>query len=504
MKCGKCRIESPLEEAFRRRDYRGAPPLCPPCFAQAWGLWSEVGKIINLGVWIALIIRLAVGAAAAFGPSPDGRLSIFSVCAAIPAAYVASLMLATVHECVHATAAWAVGGRVHAIDIGGGGALRSVRWWGVRWSWGRFPLAGGTCIYSLPPSVATRARHVVVVAAPSAMHLVLAAALLVIARTVAEPMSAMCDVLGLLNGWMFLLNTLPRQVSVGPLRAPNDGARIDQLIGSPGALLECQRAEVILRVQEAAMDDDHAVVAATAADEVRGWEPSSERDQAFAFCLFHARQWDQVLDWARDAMVTPIADDTDGRQQFLYGVPPPSCFPRAVLIAALFRSGRISESLAEAERQHDESESELTRALAASDLAYYLARYRRTPEVPARARNLAFYAFERLPWIDRIIGTFGITQIAEGDAKTGIEYLEQADRKGTIAEYVGMRAAWRAMGLAKLGRHAEAERQIAHARLLTSERELISAAEGYAGAVAAIDDPRRPDLEGPERGVDDG
>jgi hypothetical protein len=84
--------------------------------------------------------------------------------------------------------------------------------------------------------------------------------------------------------------------------------------------------------------------------------------------------------------------------------------------------------------------------------AYVLLLRMDSPEGRAAGREAAREAFELLPWVSFVCGTFGAALIDGARPAAGLRRLEEADALDVREQEVAARKAWRAIACAELGR----------------------------------------------------
>lgn len=373
---------------------------------------------------------------------------------------VLPVLLIVAHEFTHAVAGRLAGARVFEVRVGWHRPRFQLRLGRLRLTLARGLSRGGFCVAAfLRPSVG-RWRYAVLYGAPMLLHLAGCVAVIPFLSSpwpLAELRAG--HFFFFLNALLFLASARPIDYPVGAFRIPNDGKALLLLLRDPGRAEQWRRQGFVLPALYALSDGEAEEALARARDAEHLFPDDPEVGRALFTVYwalgYHAYALRFVGPFA-DAIRQPGGLDErqlltlgalqgDRLERWLYGV---VCLHGEAWDAALnaVDTALKGETLDEA------------RAMWLALRSYVLLLRMESREEREEGRRAAREAFELLPWVAFVCGTWGAALIDEARSAEGLQQLEEADALDVREQDVAARKAWRAIGCAQVGRmrHARA------------------------------------------------
>jgi hypothetical protein len=377
---------------------------------------------------------------------------------------VLPVLLIVIHELTHAAAGQLAGARIFEVRIGWHRPRFQLRCGTLRITVGRGLLRGGFCVAAfLRPHVAPW-RYAVLYGAPMLLHLGAMAAVVAL-HSFSWSLAAIgpAHFFVFFNALLFLASARPIDYPVGAFRIPNDGKAL-LLLRDPVQAERWRRLGFVLPALYALGDGEPEEALARAREAEHLFPEDPEVGSAlftvywalgyYAYALrFVGTYADAIRQPARldeHDLLTLGALQGARLERWLHCV---VCLHGQAWDAAL---GAIGEAL-EAETYEE------ARAMWLALRAYVLLLRAASPEDAAGAQASAREAYELLPWVPFVCGTFGAAQIEAGANEEGLRRLDEADVLDHQELEVAARNAWRAIGLAQQGRRRAARRSLREA-----------------------------------------
>lgn len=428
-RCERCGVTSDLASGFARvPTVQGLQRLCVGCRRQRAreAKWAWLGVIVTAPVLLALVGLVITDDIRALWQRPGEVLEFVGSLATswfggilrpLPGIVVALVVVLLVHELGHAAAGLAVGDPPAEISIGVGPTLLGVTFRGTRLVLRLLPLAGHTLAASVAVGRST-ARAAFVVSAGSAANLALAGILF----AVTPP-----GTWGRTVAWLSLATAAFNLVPLGAKGAATDGL-------------------LLLRLVRDQAQDSSSPMAASALARAMAHERAGRLADAQAWC---------------ERALAAQPDNTAAA---------------AFLAAVHLRRGAASQAR---RRLRELLEGDLPlqrRALALNNLAWadlLLAH----PDLLDEAAWAVTEACRTLPWEPAVQNTRGLLLIEQGRADEGLTVVGEALRDAVDRSSRASMHAVQAIGLARLGRLAPADRALQTARRLGAGDPLLPRAE---------------------------
>jgi len=371
---------------------------------------------------------------------------------------VLPVLLIVAHEFTHAVAGRLARARVFEVRIGWHRPRLQIRLGRLRLTLARGLSRGGFCVAAFLLPRVGRWRYAVLYGAPMLLHLAACVAVLPLLSApwpLAELRAG--HFFFFMNALLFVASARPIDYPVGAFRIPNDGKALLLLLRDPGRAEAWRRQGFVLPALYALSDGEAEEALARARDAEHLFPDDPEVGRALftvywalgyhAYALRFAGPFAEAIRQPAGLderqLLTLGALQGERLERWLYCI---VCLHGEAWDAALHAvdTGLKAETLEEA------------RAMWLALRSYVLLLRMESPAEREAAREAARQAFELLPWVAFVCGTWGAALIDEARSAEGLERLEEANALDVQEQEVAARKAWRAIGCAQLGRMRQA------------------------------------------------
>lgn len=425
----------PLSLGFGRRGL-----ICPACRLELRRSRPARGKAVLAILLVVLCGALLGGRRLAL----EWGLSV----AVLP------VLLIVVHEFTHAVAGRLAGARVFEVRIGWHRPRFQVRLGRLRLTLARGLARGGFCVAAfLRPQVA-RWRYAVLYGAPMLLHLAACVAVIPF-LSVPWPLHGLHfgHFFLFINILLFLASVRPHDYPVGAFRIPNDGKALLALLRDPGQAETWRREGFVLPALYALSDGEREEALARARD-VEHLFPDDPQVGRALFTVYWALGYHAyALRFAgpyADAIHQP--EGLDERQLLTLGALQGDRLERWLYCVVCLHGEAWDAALSAIDTALKAETLDEARAMWLALRSYVLLLRMESPREREDGRRTAREAFELLPWVSFVCGTWGAALIDGARPAEGLDRLQEADTLDVQEQEVGARKAWRAIGCAQIGR----------------------------------------------------
>jgi hypothetical protein len=427
--------------------------ICPGCRLQMRVSRPSRGKAV-------LAILLVVLCGALLGGRPlalEWGLAVL----------ILPVLLIVAHEFTHAVAGRLAGARVFEVRVGWHRPRFQVRLGRLRLTLARGLARGGFCVAAFLRPQVGRWRYAVLYGAPMVLHLLGCVAVIPFLTT-PWPLDELRagHFFFFLNALLFVASARPIDYPVGAFRIPNDGKALLQL-RDPERTERWRRQGFVLPALYALGDGEREEALARARDAEHLFPDDPEVGRALFTVYwalgYHAYALRFVAPYA-GAIRQP--ENLDERQLLTLGAFRGDRLERWLYCVVCLHGEAWDAALTAVDTALRSETLEEARAMWLALRSYVLLLRMESAEERAEGREAAHEAFELLPWVAFVCGTFGAALIDGARSAEGLDRLEEADTLDVQEQEVAARNAWRAIGYAQLGRmrHARAHLREASTR----------------------------------------
>jgi hypothetical protein len=367
---------------------------------------------------------------------------------------VLPVLLIVAHELTHAVAGRLAGARVFEVRIGWHRPRFQVRLGRLRLTLARGLARGGFCVAAfLRPRVA-RWRYAVLYGAPMLLHLAGCVAVIPF-LSVPWPLGELNSghFFFFFNALLFVASARPIDYPVGAFRIPNDGKALLALLRDPDQAEAWRRQGFVLPALYALTDGEPEEALARARDVEHLFPDDPEVGRALFTVYWALGYHAYALRFAgpyADAIRQPAG--LDERQLLTLGALQGDRLERWLYCVVCLHGEAWDAALNAVDTALKGETLDEARAMWLALRSYVLLLRMESPEERAAGRAAAREAFELLPWVAFVCGTFGAALIDGAHPAEGLERLEEADALDVQEQEVAARKAWRAIGCAQVGR----------------------------------------------------
>ncbi|MHC4959229.1 MAG: hypothetical protein ACYTGN_12745 [Planctomycetota bacterium] len=351
-----------------------------------------------------------------------------------------------VHELLHAIPAWLLGARVLEIHVGGG-KRPSWRIGGVRFAVTNWLVGGGHCAYVFKRAPVPLWRHAVVTGLPLFFHLCFGLTLFATGlpdRGEGTPF----QMFALINAFIFLENIYPSGWS--------DGHHLFMLARKGRAWADARSYSALAGAAFQELEEGHREAAVQEARKAEAWMPNPFLGRSLFSAYLQAHAFD---DAERFLEYTAHVDDElkpdEERSLLGHGYLVGEAARWQALTTLRVYQGRLDEALDVLARWSDSGPRAEVRPVLRAHEALVLLELGRHDEADRAGRE----AYADMPWLPLVQLVHGAVLVARGAHAGGIALLDDVREP-----YKATAAAWRAIGLAGLGRTDEARTALQAAR----------------------------------------
>jgi hypothetical protein len=366
---------------------------------------------------------------------------------------VLPVLLIVAHEFTHAVAGRLAGARVFEVRVGWHRPRYQIRLGRLRLTLARGLSRGGFCVAAFLLPRVGRWRYAVLYGAPMLLHLAACVAVLpFLSAPWPLPDLRVGHFFFFINALLFVASARPIDYPVGAFRIPNDGKAL-LLLRDPGQAERWRRLGFVLPALYALSDGEAEEALARARDAEHLFPDDPEVGRALFTVYwalgYHAYALRFVGPYA-DAIRQPRG--LDERQLLTLGALQGDRLERWLYCVVCLHGEAWDAALNAVDTALKGETLDEARAMWLALRSYVLLLRMDSPEGREAGREAAREAFELLPWVAFVCGTFGAALIDGARPAEGLGRLEEADALDVQEQEVAARKAWRAIGCAQLGR----------------------------------------------------
>ena len=377
---------------------------------------------------------------------------------------VLPVLLIVAHEFTHAVAGRLAGARVFEVRVGWHRPRYQIRLGRLRITLARGLLRGGFCVAAFLLPRVGRWRYVVLYGAPMLLHVLACVAVLpFLSAPWPLPELRAGHFFFFFNALLFLVSARPIDYPVGAFRIPNDGKAL-LLLRDRSQAERWRRQGFVLPALYALSDGEAEEALARARDAEHLFPDDPEVGRALFTVYwalgYHAYALRFVGPYA-DAVHQPAG--LDEQQLLTLGALQGDRLERWLYCVVCLHGEAWDAALSAVDTALKGETLEEARAMWLALRAYVLLLHMESPEGREAGREAAREAFELLPWVSFVCGTFGAALIDGARSAEGLDRLDEAAALDVAGQEVAARKAWRAIGYAQLGRMRHARAQLREA-----------------------------------------